>query len=353
MSLLRHRCAAMVAAVLCAHAPQAAAAIFCVNTVEALDKAFDDAYANGASNEIRVQIGKYALASTPAYFSDPGTSGSLKLSGGWFSLIGSCDTQIPDATLTEFDGNAASSLYLQIQGKNPGDLGVANLSIVHPGASGLNNAGLLIGTSTAPSRVPTVYVDNVIVTGCRDTPYACGVSVGGDADVVIRNALVADNTAYGVAGLMISSNTLGSIVINHATIADNTTYALSGAGLNSLATVPMTISNSILWNNGGSTDNNDCDLGAQAAVSVFNSIVGKVCVGTALSASGLSSADPLFAGLGDYRPKGASPARDSGVANPVGGLVQVDLAGHARTLGAAPDRGAYEFVDTVFKAGFE
>jgi parallel beta-helix repeat protein len=56
----------------------------------------------------------------------------------------------------------------------------------------------------------------------------------------------------------------------------------------------------------------------------------------------LRSTDPLFAGVagGDFRLQASSPARDAGVTP---ALVAVDLAGHARPYGTAPDLGCYEY----------
>lgn len=57
--------------------------------------------------------------------------------------------------------------------------------------------------------------------------------------------------------------------------------------------------------------------------------------------AGNQSGEPLFAD-GDYRPAAGSPTIDAGAPDPDSG--SVDLDGRPRTLGAAPDIGAYEFV---------
>jgi hypothetical protein len=67
-------------------------------------------------------------------------------------------------------------------------------------------------------------------------------------------------------------------------------------------------------------------------------------VGSAkITATNNQSAPPLFvnAAAGDYRPAAGSPTIDAGSTDQIGTL---DLAGNPRTLGAAPDIGAYEFV---------
>jgi hypothetical protein len=69
----------------------------------------------------------------------------------------------------------------------------------------------------------------------------------------------------------------------------------------------------------------------------------------------LSGVDPLFvdAAHGNYRLQSNSPARDAGTATPPGGLGLFDLDGNPRTFGPAPDIGAYEIGDRIFKNGFE
>ena len=65
---------------------------------------------------------------------------------------------------------------------------------------------------------------------------------------------------------------------------------------------------------------------------------------TVTDAGGNQATPPLFVnpGAGDYREAAGSPTIDAGVADPQIG--ELDLAGNARTLGAAPDIGAFETV---------
>jgi hypothetical protein len=64
---------------------------------------------------------------------------------------------------------------------------------------------------------------------------------------------------------------------------------------------------------------------------------------TVTDAGGNQTAAPLFvdAAGGDYREAAGSPTIDAGIADQLGAL---DLAGNPRTVGAAPDIGAFEFV---------
>jgi hypothetical protein len=68
--------------------------------------------------------------------------------------------------------------------------------------------------------------------------------------------------------------------------------------------------------------------------------------GMVVDAGGNQTPAPLFvdAANGDYREAAGSPTIDAGSTDRIGAL---DLGGYPRTLGAAPDIGAYEFVPPV------
>ncbi len=77
--------------------------------------------------------------------------------------------------------------------------------------------------------------------------------------------------------------------------------------------------------------------------------------GSAQLGNNLTAGDPLFidAAHGNYRLQAGSPARDAGTASPPGGLGLFDLDGNPRTFGPAPDIGAFEIGDGIFKDGFD
>jgi hypothetical protein len=74
-------------------------------------------------------------------------------------------------------------------------------------------------------------------------------------------------------------------------------------------------------------------------------VVNQVANTTIIQGTGNQAAAPLFvdAANGDYREAAGSPTIDAGLADQLGSL---DLAGGPRTVGSAPDIGAYEFVPT-------
>lgn len=69
----------------------------------------------------------------------------------------------------------------------------------------------------------------------------------------------------------------------------------------------------------------------------------------------IGSTDPLFADgpNGNYRLTATSPGRNAGTATPMGGLSLYDVLGEARNNESAPDIGAYEFGDRIFRSRFE
>jgi hypothetical protein len=99
-----------------------------------------------------------------------------------------------------------------------------------------------------------------------------------------------------------------------------------------------------------------------ATITLFNSLafgnnpdLVEVGPGTVLFGNNKSGVDPLFvdAAHANYHLQFNSPARDAGTATPPGGLGLFDLDGNPRTFGAAPDIGAFEIGDTIFKDGFQ
>ena len=354
MSRLTVLAAAGLCALLSLFAPPARATVFCVSSVVELEQAFQTAFTDNSNDEIRLVIGHYTLSNTLRYYASAPNGDSLTFSGGWIGFFQACDTQFPDASLTEIDGDGVASLSFLMQGSAPAPLLVSNFSLVNAGTTENTSSGLSFSAPVSPSVVPNLYVGNVIVRNCTAITLDCGIQVYGSVALLMRNTLVADNIGDRSIGIAINANSLGSIVMNHVTVADNRSYGLATPGIYINATGAVTISNSILWGNQGQFESTNCDLyRVTGKVKVVNTILGNACSPLDAGSSGVGNADPLFVGSGNYHLTSASPALDSGVANPLGGLINVDLDGHARSSGLFPDRGAYELQDGIFANDFE
>lgn len=358
MSIAKMLLAVLLPPLLAFHAARADAAIYCIDSVDQIQPAFDAANKAGTDSEIRLTVGKYLLPKTLKFVSDPASTQSLQFSGGWISFFSACDTQFADASLTELDGSSTASLDFFLQSPAPASLSVYNFSLLHAGNGTEYAAGLLVGGMGDEFPVPHVYVGNVIVRECTAVKYDCGILALGDIHVLMRNVLVAESAPLRGAGIIVDFQKAGSVTLNHVTVANNhaATGGYPGIYLNTPA--PKTISNSILWNNDGATPGTLCDIKSlQGSPKLVNVIVGSAC-SPLDPASTTSGADPRFVDPDSftsygYHLRNDSPAREGGVGNPAGGLTTVDVDGKPRVDGALPDLGAFEFQDTVFADGFD
>ena len=146
--------------------------------------------------------------------------------------------------------------------------------------------------------------------------------------VTLENVLAYANTgtAWTVYHYGFSVPTL---TLRHCTLADN-----AGGGVYALSDV--SIQNSIIVRNGAKGLKTD-DL---TPLCDYNDVYGHSVSNYEGLVAGAHdrSADPGFAGSGDYHFYGSSPCRDTGTN--LG--VLVDLDGSARPLGSAYDMGCYE-----------
>jgi len=182
--------------------------------------------------------------------------------------------------------------------------------------------GILVGNGADP------VIRETIVTGNSVSGGASAIRVG-NAHFTLVNSLIVNNT-----GRPAIHGNDASMNLTNVTIADNGPEG--GLLLNNTT---ATIINSILWEE----DGQDVSVGGSGAYTItYSDVEDGVLPGT-----GNISADPLFAGNGNYHLIPGSPAVDSGT--DTGAPVQ-DLDGNPRPLDGngdgtgVTDMGAYEFV---------
>jgi hypothetical protein len=332
-------------------ASSAQATKYCVGSMQELAAALSAASQSATNDDIRIEAGTYTTSQSISYYSNPSFTKNLSLSGGWIDFVDPCGFQIPFADATIIDGDGiAKGLSLSLQGAAPGSLAVANLTLRNT-LSTVESAGLTV--SVSQSNAPQVRISNVAILNAHSTTKSAGLFVSGRADLLIRDVLVANNNGMLNAGLVMLNNDTGPIVLNHATVANNVAGgATSGLYVNAAA--PSTISNAIMAGNLSNFAAGDCDFASiNQNTTVFNAIINKVCSTLTPASTGILNVDPLFVAAADYHLRGTSPAINSGVANPIGGLTEFDLDGNVRTIGPKPDLGAYETRDSLFQNGFD
>jgi hypothetical protein len=157
------------------------------------------------------------------------------------------------------------------------------------------------------------------------TQLAVGVGGAGSPLVSLSNSQISRGSGSGL-NLQMDSGT--AHVIN-LTAADN-----AGTGIYLVPNATITLYNSLAF--GNSPDLIEAAPGATLG-------------------NNMSGVDPLFvdAAHANYHVSFNSAARDAGTATPPGGLGLFDLDGNPRNFGAAPDIGAFEIGDKIFKDGFQ
>ena len=164
---------------------------------------------------------------------------------------------------------------------------------------------------------------NALIADCIIKNCSAGANCGGGgiysyaSSPTVRNCVIARCTGTGNGGLRTYN---GAVTVMNCTVANNT-----GGGIHRTGTGTLTITNSIVWENGD-------DLNACTAT--------YSCIQDGDAGTGNISANPFFINPtgGDYHLDPASPCINTGTAT---GAPATDLDGVARD--ATPDMGAYEY----------
>jgi predicted outer membrane repeat protein len=248
---------------------------------------------------------------------------------------------------------------LTITGGNAGDdgtsLGTRTITVYGGKSVYCNNGGgIYTGVNNGSYSYSPVLV-NVKISGNKSFGDSGGMHNYGAKPVLI-NVLVSGNTSGDQGGGIFNTNG-SSLFLTNVTVSGNSATSGGGAVYNVSS---ITIWNSVIWGN---------NSGIDGSATVSNSIVQGGWGGVGNLGGDPVNDDPSFAGSGDYRLNGGSPAidegdsgsypdtwakwssligADEGIATEddynmyIAPHLGKDLAGHTRIQGTAIDMGAYE-----------
>lgn len=325
-------CKAAVLAFVCAlaaFAPGAVAATFCVSSTIALDAALAHFENEDEDTTIRLVRG--------AYFVQPITNqedASLTIVGGYDDAT--CQSRTLDPRLTVLRPNQSDRIELQtknLQLESVTFRDVAARVYLAGFGTAFSNGRLTLGRV----RFEGPSADGNILVGEEVFVSQAHVEHSGSTDP--------DNFGSCAIEVYGPDDDDDRVVIAHSTIVGNPNRGLCvnprpGIGDREYL---LYLDNNIVY---GSPF--DVEIGDTSRWVVRNNVYAGFATEIGAAAPGASgnnlTSNPLFVNpaAGDYRLQVASPAVNSGRTAPQGGLPQYDIAGLARWVGVAPDRGAYE-----------
>lgn len=178
-----------------------------------------------------------------------------------------------------------------------------------------NNAGGVICFSGQASFVSCLFSNNSFNGGLD--AYTC--------DVTLTNCVLSGNS--------------GAITLSNAGLtAVNCTIADNGSGVYGIDVTNIVMANSILWNNGGSSETAQVNLPADSVSISYSDIEGL----SSYTGHGNIGLNPVFPAPGQYDLVSCSPAVDAGN-NAGAGSITTDFAGNPRIVNTNVDMGAYEY----------
>jgi parallel beta-helix repeat protein len=303
----------------------ACATEYCVHDVGELNAALAVAAA-GQTTVIKLAQGTYAVHGST--IENAHDYGPLQLLGGYNA---DCSVRTLNPSNTAFDGGGQSDdVLLNVYG----DARVEGITLRNFAGIGL---ALYEGEDDAYVKVASNVFSHV---GIILEPRS-----GESFDLSFNNNLVFGyaNGGWPTALFIVDD---GTVHVEGNTVADNADDGIAVCGHGEVA-----LGNNIAWNNAARDIRLSCvgdDNDPREAYFVDN-LYGTLYGSETSDSYGTSHADPLFASpaSGNYRLQNASPAINSG--NAALSHPGVDLDGHARVVGSAIDRGAYEAAvdDTV------
>lgn len=235
---------------------------------------------------------------------------------------------------------------------NNSDPSVTNFNCTAPGVT-FADCELRDGLRGMVNRNSNLRLTNSVFTNFNGW-FNQAIRIEGGGTVTLDGCLIADNTSTvfdpsrlaDASGIGIRNGS-ATLVMTNCTVVGNR-GGQSGTGV--LSGGPTTITNCIFWDN-EAYSNYVSPLEQNIAMWATTPIINHSNIehGDSLAGVGNMSQDPMFVSeaTGDYRLLPGSPSVDSGDSAAVPATLVTDLGGNARTLGAAVDIGAFEFVPCV------
>ena len=321
--------------VLCAGMAPLRAAVFCVSDEPGLQSALVNASSNGEDNDVKVEQGTYALST--AFFYGGNGGRALRLLGGYQPGSGcAAGSRAIAPANTIFDASAAAGGEFLFNAKG-GDVVIEGVRWTKLSYNG--GAPLQLHQLDGFFGGKLVFRFNEVD---HSTSNMAIVQLTALNEVELSTNLVHNNTAPEAVLLDGGSLTRGALIVH------NTISANSGVGLHTNVhwqLLPVALYNNILYGNGGA----DRRVSGQSIFALNNT------TGTAVSdvaptfvsgSSGNVSTNPNLS-PSTFAPLIGSPAINSGV--PFADILPAqDIAGVKRVYGSAPDRGAFEAVNSDF-----
>ena len=317
---------------------RAQAAVFCIDTTDALQSALNVAATNDEDDTIQVVQGTYLTPGSQfLYLSQE--KFSIILLGGFTT---GCQSRVLDPTNTILDGQNTNRVIMIDRAAGSGDIVFQGFTVRNGNASGgwQGGGGLCFGG--AAKSTGNYTIDHNIFSGNSTSAYGGGLWGGSDLGITyIHNNLIVNNYAeivHGAAG--ITSN--GTAYITHNTVSGNSSGD-PGGGFRLWASNIGSISNNIFFGN------SEADLILESPnIVVLNNDIGTLEGTPGTGSAGNLNVDPLFVGPEDFHLRSDSSLIEQGVVSPTGGLSATDIEGNPRVMGSAPDIGAYEFLLRVY-----
>ena len=326
------------------------AATFSVNTVAQLETALATAENNGEDDTINITAGTYNLTNSLNYdFQSFNEKKAIALQGVGGKAV--------------LDGNGLNSRVLFIRNSDA-DITIRNIIMTNGYAQeGDNGAGLFINISGG-----NLYLENCEISNSNAAAFYFTNSGGGayitaglNANINIRNCVIANNTAKGEGGGLYLNLINGTLTFVNNTVVDNlnkTSIVEKGGGIYLKLHFDSAIAhlyNNILWGNEFTSGNGDlyiedafADPTKAASVFMHNNNYNHLDwnLGDNLTLSDNISLAPLLST--DFHLDTNSPSVDTGT-SAAPWLGTVDFEGDSRSLdgdcdsNSIPDIGADEY----------